>query len=60
MELALNQDLKIGENKEGALAGGDRVHARRQVCPNDGEWRDGTCRARGCVLGSGDRSAHLP
>lgn len=39
MELASNQDLKIGESKEGVLARGNRVHARRQVCQSDGKWR---------------------
>lgn len=39
LELASNQDLKIGKNKEDVLAGGNRVHARRQVCRSDGEWR---------------------
>lgn len=48
MELALNQDVEIGKNKKGVLAGGSRVQ-ERQVALVIGSGV--ACRARGCLRG---------
>lgn len=38
MGLALNQDVKIGENKEGVGAGGSRAPAGQAGGLSEGEW----------------------